>query len=130
MDLVEITAKVSPPICKIIDFSKFKYEQKKKLKELKSKAKASPLKEIRFSPDTEAHDFDFKLRHTITFLQHGSKVRAYVHFKGREIKYKERGEELLLKFIQSLEDYAKVDEMPKLEGKRMMILLSPKQKNR
>lgn len=129
LDLVEIAANADPPVCKIVDFSKFKYEQKKKLKEIKAKSKLSPLKEIRFSPDTDEHDFQFKLKHAMNFLKDGSKIRAFVHFKGRAIVYKERGEVVLLKLAQGLEEYAKVEEMPRLEGKRMVLTLSPKPKN-
>ncbi|TAH27281.1 MAG: translation initiation factor IF-3 [Cytophagales bacterium] len=126
LDLVEISPNAEPPVCKVIDYSKFKYEQKKKQKELKSKAHKVVVKEIRFSPNTETHDFDFKLKHAIEFLKEGSKVRAYVHFVGRSIVYKERGEILLLKFATALEDIAKVEELPRLEGKRMYIILTPK----
>jgi translation initiation factor IF-3 len=126
LDLVEISPNADPPVCKVIDYSKFKYEQKKKQKELKAKAHKVVVKEIRFSPNTETHDFDFKLKHAIEFLKEGSKVRAYVHFVGRSIVYKERGEILLLKFATALEDFAKVEELPRLEGKRMYIILTPK----
>lgn len=128
LDLVEISSKANPPVCKIIDYSKFKYEQKKKQKEIKAKAHKVVLKEIRFSPNTDDHDFNFKLKHAMNFLEDGSKVKAYVHFVGRTIVFKERGEILLLKFAQALEDYAKVEQMPKLEGKRMFLMLSPKVK--
>jgi translation initiation factor IF-3 len=126
LDLVEISPNADPPVCKIIDYSKFKYEQKKKQKELKSKAHKIVVKEIRFGPNTDDHDFDFKLKHAQNFLKEGAKVKAYVHFVGRTIVYKERGEILLLKFAQALEDFAKVEELPKLEGKRMILMLSPK----
>lgn len=126
LDLVEISAKAVPPVCKIIDYSKFKYEQKKKQKEIKARAHKTVVKEIRFGPNTEEHDFNFKVKHAINFLKDGAKVKAYVHFVGRTIVFKERGEILLLKFAQALEDYAKVDQMPKLEGKRMFLFLSPK----
>ena len=126
LDLVEISPNADPPVCKVTDYSKFKYDQKKKQKELKAKAQKVVLKEIRFGPNTDDHDFDFKLKHAINFLKEGSKVKAYVHFVGRTIVFKERGEILLLKFAQSLEDYGKVDEMPRLEGKRMILMLSPK----
>ncbi|WMJ74951.1 translation initiation factor IF-3 [Cytophagaceae bacterium ABcell3] len=126
LDLVEIAPKADPPVCKIIDYSKFKYEQKKKQKELKAKAHKVILKEIRFGPNTDEHDFEFKLKHAINFLKDGAKVKAYVHFVGRSIVFKERGEILLLKFAQALEEYAKVEEMPRLEGKRMILMLSPK----
>jgi len=127
LDLVEVSASADPPVCRVIDYSKFKYEQKKKQKEIKSKAQKTVVKEIRFGPNTDDHDFNFKLKHAIKFLQEGAKVRAYVHFVGRTIVFKERGEILLLKFAQSLEDYGKVELMPKLEGKRMFITVSPKQ---
>jgi translation initiation factor IF-3 len=126
LDLVEISPKADPPVCKVIDYSKFKYEQKKKQKEIKAKAQKTVVKEIRFGPNTDDHDFDFKLKHAINFLKEGAKVKAYVHFVGRTIVFKERGEILLLKFAQALEDYAKVDQLPKLEGKRMTVFLSPK----
>lgn len=127
LDLVEISPKADPPVCKVIDYSKFKYEQKKKQKEIKAKAQKTVVKEIRFGPNTDDHDFEFKLKHAINFLKDGAKVKAYVHFVGRTIVFKERGEILLLKFAQALEDYAKVDQLPKLEGKRMTVFLSPKQ---
>ncbi|MFN6944123.1 MAG: translation initiation factor IF-3 [Cytophagaceae bacterium] len=127
LDLVEIVPNADPPVCKIVDYSKFKYEQKKKQKELKSKAHKVIVKEIRFGPNTDDHDFDFKLKHAISFLKEGAKVKAYVHFVGRTIVFKERGEILLLKFAQALEEYGKVEDLPKLEGKRMILMLSPKQ---
>lgn len=126
LDLVEISPKADPPVCKVIDYSKFKYEQKKKQKEIKAKAQKTVLKEIRFGPNTDDHDFNFKLKHAENFLKDGAKVKAYVHFVGRSIVFKERGELLLLRFAQSLEEMAKVEQMPKLEGKRMSIFLSPK----
>ncbi len=126
LDLVEISPKADPPVCKIIDYSKFKYDQKKKQKEIKSKAQKTVVKEIRFGPNTDEHDFNFKLKHAINFLQDGAKVKAYVHFVGRTIVFKERGEILLLRLAQELEEYAKVDQLPKLEGKRMFLMLSPK----
>ena len=126
LDLVEISPKADPPVCKIIDYSKFKYEQKKKQKEIKAKAQKTVIKEIRFGPNTDDHDFEFKLNHAKGFLKDGAKVKAYVHFVGRTIVFKERGEILLLKFAQALEDMAKVDQLPKLEGKRMTVMLSPK----
>jgi translation initiation factor IF-3 len=126
LDLVEISPNADPPVCKVIDYSKFKYEQKKKEKELKSKAHKVVVKEIRFSPNTDDHDFNFKLKHAQNFLKEGAKVKAYVQFVGRSIVYKERGEILLLKFAQNLEDVAKVEELPRLEGKRMFIILTPK----
>lgn len=126
LDLVEISPKADPPVCKVIDYSKFKYEQKKKQKEIKAKAQKTVLKEIRFGPNTDDHDFNFKLKHAIKFLEDGAKVKAYVHFVGRTIVFKERGEILLLKFAQQLEEYGKVEQLPKLEGKRMAIFISPK----
>jgi translation initiation factor IF-3 len=126
LDLVEISPKAVPPVCKVTDYSKFKYEQKKKQKEIKAKSQKTVLKEIRFGPNTDDHDFNFKLKHATGFLQDGCKVKAYVHFVGRTIVFKERGEILLLKFAQALEEYAKVEQLPKLEGKRMYVMLSPK----
>lgn len=126
LDLVEISPKADPPVCKIIDYSKFKYEQKKKQKEIKAKAQKTVIKEIRFGPNTEEHDFNFKLKHAINFLEEGAKVKAYVHFVGRTIVFKERGEILLLKFAQALEDYGKVEQLPTLEGKRMIMFMTPK----
>jgi translation initiation factor IF-3 len=128
LDLVEISPKADPPVCKVIDYSKFKYEQKKKQKEIKAKAQRTVVKEIRFGPNTDDHDFNFKTKHALNFLKDGAKVKAYVHFIGRTIVFKERGEILLLKFMQELEDYGKVEQMPKLEGKRMTVILSPKGK--
>jgi len=126
LDLVEISPKADPPVCKIIDYSKFKYEQKKKQKEIKQKSQKTVVKEIRFGPNTDDHDFQFKLNHAKGFLKDGAKVKAYVHFVGRTIVFKERGEMLLLKFAQELEDLGKVEEMPKLIGKRMTVMLAPK----
>jgi len=128
LDLVEISPKADPPVCKIIDYSKFKYEQKKKQKDIKAKAQKTVIKEIRFGPNTDEHDYNFKLKHAINFLEEGSKVRAYVHFRGRAIVFKDRGEILLLKFAQALEEYGKVEQLPKMEGKRMFLMVSPKQK--
>ncbi|TAE35821.1 MAG: translation initiation factor IF-3 [Sphingobacteriales bacterium] len=126
LDLVEISPNAVPPVCKIVDYNKFVYEQKKKLKEIKSNAKQTVIKEIRFGPNTSDHDFQFKLKHAVAFLEAGEKVRAYVHFKGRAIVYKEQGEILLLKFAQALEDVGKVELLPKLEGKRMFLTVAPK----
>jgi len=126
LDLVEISPSADPPVCKIVDYSKFKYDQKKKQKEIKSKAQKTVVKEIRFGPNTDEHDFNFKLKHAVNFLQDGAKVKAYVHFVGRTIVFKERGEILLLRLAQELEEHAKVDQLPKLEGKRMFLMLSPK----
>ena len=128
LDLVEISPNADPPVCKVVDYSKFKYEQKKKQKEIKANAQKTVVKEIRFGPNTEEHDFNFKVKHGINFLGEGAKVKAYVHFVGRAIVYKERGEILLLKFAQALEDYGKVEEMPHLEGKRMFMMIAPKGK--
>ncbi|AHM58554.1 translation initiation factor 3 (bIF-3) [Flammeovirgaceae bacterium 311] len=126
LDLVEISAKADPPVCRIIDYSKFKYEQKKKQKEIKANAAKTVIKEIRFGPNTDDHDFEFKLNHAKKFLEEGAKIKAYVHFVGRTIVFKERGEILLLKFAQALEELAKVEQLPKLEGKRMFLMLTPK----
>jgi len=126
LDLVEISPNTDPPVCKIIDYSKFKYIQKKKQKSIRSNAQKIVLKEIRFGPNTDEHDFNFKLKHAIKFLENGAKVKAYVHFYGRTIVFKERGEILLLKLAQALENIANVEELPKLEGKRMFLMLSPK----
>lgn len=126
MDLVEIAAAAEPPVCKIIDYQKFLYEQKKKLKEQKANAAKVITKEVRFGPNTDEHDFNFKKTHTIKFLQEGAKVKASVFFKGRSIFYKETGETLLLRLAVEVEDYGKVESMPKLEGKRMIIFISPK----
>ncbi len=126
LDLVEISPNAVPPVCRIIDYSKFLYEQKKKQKEIKSKTRQTIIKDIRFGPNTDDHDFQFKLKHAESFLSSGEKVRAFVHFKGRSIVYKEQGEILLLKFAQALEDLGKVELLPKLEGKRMFLTLSPK----
>lgn len=126
LDLVEISPNADPPVCKIVDYSKFKYEQKKKQKEIKAKAQKVVVKEIRFGPNTDEHDFNFKVKHAEGFLKDGHKVKATVTFYGRSIVYKERGEILLLRFAQALEDYGKVESMPRLEGKRMNLMLMPK----
>ena len=126
VDLVEISPNAQPPVCRIIDYSKFLYQQKKRQKEMKQKQVKVEVKEIRFGPQTDAHDYQFKLKHAQEFLEEGNKVRAYVFFRGRSILFKEQGEVLLLRFANDLEDYAKVDQMPILEGKRMTIQLSPK----
>jgi len=126
LDLVEISPNADPPVCKVIDYSKFLYQQKKKQKELKAKQTKVVVKEIRFGPQTDDHDYNFKLKHAQKFLQDGAKVKAYVFFKGRSILFKEQGEILLLRFAQDLEEEGKVEQMPKLEGKRMIIILSPK----
>jgi translation initiation factor IF-3 len=124
--LVEISPNADPPVCKVVDYSKFKYEQKKKQKEIKQKALKVVIKEIRFGPNTEEHDFNFKVKHAENFLKEGSKVKSTVTFFGRSIVYKERGEILLLRFAQALEEFGKVEAMPRLEGKRMSMLMMPK----
>jgi len=126
LDLVEISPTAEPPVCKIIDYNKFLYEKKKKEKEMKSKSKVSEVKEIRFTPNTDDHDFDFKSKHAENFLKEGNKVKAYVQFKGRAIMFKERGELLLLRFAERLAEIGQPESMPKLEGKRMMMVLTPK----
>lgn len=128
LDLVEISPKADPPVCKIIDYSKFLYQQKKKQKEMKAKAFKIVVKEIRFGPQTDDHDFEFKLRHAEKFLKDGAKVKAYVFFKGRSILFKEQGEILLLKLATALEDLGTVEQLPKLEGKRMTMMIAPKKK--
>ena len=125
LDLVEITAKVDPPVCKIIDYQKYLYQQKKKAKEMKANSTKVVIKEIRFGPNTDEHDFQFKLKHAIGFLQEGSKVKASVFFKGRAILYVDQGEKLLLRFAVELEEYGRAEQMPKLEGKRMMMMIAP-----
>ncbi|MBW7891621.1 MAG: translation initiation factor IF-3 [Chitinophagaceae bacterium] len=126
LDLVEISPNADPPVCKIIDYNKFLYEKKKKEKEMKANAKVSEVKEIRFTPNTDEHDFNFKAKHAEDFLKDGNKVKAYVQFKGRAIMFKERGELLLLKFAERLSETGAPEGMPKLEGKRMMIIFAPK----
>ena len=126
LDLVEISPNADPPVCKIIDYNKFLYEKKKKEKEMKAKSKASEVKEIRFTPNTDDHDFDFKTKHAEKFLKEGNKVKAYVQFKGRAIQFKERGELLLLKFAERLGDSGVLEGMPKMEGKRMLAIWAPK----
>jgi len=126
LDLVEISPTADPPVCRIIDYQKFLYQQKKKQKEQKAKSVKVTVKEIRFGPQTDDHDYKFKLKHAINFLNEGSKVKAYVFFKGRSILFKEQGEVLLLRFANELEDHAKVEQLPIMEGKRMSIMLSPK----
>jgi translation initiation factor IF-3 len=128
LDLVEISPNADPPVCKIVDFQKFLYQQKKKQKEIKAKTTKVVVKEIRFGPNTDDHDYNFKLKHAINFLEDGSKVKAFVFFKGRSILYKEQGEILLLRFAQELEEYGKVEQLPRLEGKRMIMTISPKPK--
>ncbi len=126
LDLVEISPNADPPVCKIIDYQKFLYQQKKKQKEMKSKTAKIVVKEIRFGPNTDEHDYNFKLNHAKKFLEDGAKVKAYVFFKGRTIIYKEKGEILLLRFAQDLEELGKVEQLPKLEGKRMTMFIAPK----
>ena len=128
MDLVEISPNAVPPVCKIMDYRKFLYNQKRKQKELKAKQSKVVLKEIRFGPNTDDHDFAFKLTHARKFLEEGSKVKAYVFFRGRTIVFKDRGEILLLKFVQELADIGTLEQMPKLEGKRMIVMINPKKK--
>lgn len=125
LDLVEVSPNAEPPVCRVIDFKKFIYEQKKKAKENKAKATKVVVKEVRFGPNTDEHDYLFKLKHAQGFLQEGAKVKAYVFFKGRSILYKDQGEKVLQRFVKDLEELAKVDQEPKLEGKRMIIFLSP-----
>ena len=126
LDLVEISPQADPPVCKVIDYNKFLYEKKKKEKEMKAKSKVSEVKEIRFTPNTDDHDFDFKSKHAENFLKDGNKVKAYVQFKGRAIMFKERGELLLLKFAERLVEVGTLESMPKLEGKRMFAIFAPK----
>ena len=121
-----ITEKANPPVCRIIDYKKFLYEQKKKVKELKSKQSKVVIKEIRFGPNTDEHDYAFKKKHAIKFLEEGSKLKAYVFFKGRSIMFKDQGRILLLKLAQELEEYGKVEQMPRLEGKKMIMIFAPK----
>lgn len=128
LDLVEITAKADPPVCKIIDYQKYLYQQKKKAKEMKSNSAKIVIKEIRFGPNTDEHDFQFKLKHAVEFLQEGSKVKASVFFKGRSILYSDQGEKLLLRFAVELEEYGRAEQMPKLEGKRMIMMIAPVKK--
>ena len=128
LDLVEISPNVDPPVCKIVDYQRFLYQHKKKQKEIKANASKIVVKEIRFGPNTDDHDYNFKLKHAINFLEEGAKVRAYVFFKGRSILFKDQGEKLLARFVNDLDEYGKVDQTPRLEGKRMIIILSPKKK--
>ncbi len=128
LDLVEISPNADPPVCKLIDYQKYLYQQRKKQKEIKAKTAKVTVKELRFGPNTDDHDYNFKLKHAVKFLEEGFKVRAYVFFKGRSILFKEQGELLLLRFANDLEEYGKVEQLPKLEGKRMIISISPKKK--
>lgn len=128
LDLVEIAATANPPVCKILDYKKFLYELKKKQKDIKANAAKIVVKEIRLGPNTDDHDFNFKVKHALKFLDEGAKLKVYVFFKGRSIIYKEQGEVVLLRFAQEVEDVGKVEQLPKLEGKRMIMLVSPKKK--
>ena len=128
LDLVEISPNTEPPVCKLIDYKKFIYDQKKKQKAIKNKAQKVIIKELRFGPNTGDHDFDFKLKHAIKFLQEGAKVKAFVFFRGRTIIFKDKGEILLLRLAQALEDYGIVENMPKLDGKKMIMIVAPKKK--
>lgn len=128
MDLVEIAPEVDPPVCKIVDFGKYRYEVQKKQKEAKKKQHSVTLKEIRFRPHTDTHDFDFKTRHAREFLEQGNKVKAWVQFRGRDIVYKDSGRELLTRFTEALDDVSKIDQPPKMEGRRMTTVLSPMKK--
>lgn len=130
LDLVEISPKADPPVCKIIDYKKFLYDRKKKQKEIKSNTAKTVVKEIRFGPNTDDHDFNFKLKHAIKFLEDGAKVKAYVHFRGRTIVFKERGELLLLRFLKELEPYGGAENLPKLEGRRMNVIIAPHKKKK
>jgi len=128
LDLVEISPTANPPVCRVIDYKKFLYEQKKKQKEIKAKAAKVVVKELRLSPNTDEHDFQFKLRHALKFLEEGAKVKIDVFFKGRSIVYKEQGEIILLKFADAIIDYGKIEQLPRLEGKRMIMIIAPKKK--
>ena len=128
LDLIEISPKADPPVCRIADYQKFLYQQKKKAKEMKANASKIVIKEIRFGPNTDEHDYQFKLKHAQSFLEEGSKVKAYVFFKGRSILFSQQGEKLLLRFALELEEYGKAEQLPKLEGKRMIMMLSPSKK--
>lgn len=130
LDLVEISPTARPPVCRIIDFSKFLYEKKRKEKEIKAKTQKTVVKEIRFTPNTDDHDFEFKAKHAQRFLEEGAKVKCYVQFKGRAILFKERGEMLLLRFVQKLQELGSIEQLPKLEGKRMFVVISPKKKGK
>lgn len=128
LDLVEISPKADPPVCRIIDYKKFLYEQKKKQKEIKSKTQKVVIKEIRFGPNTDDHDYEFKKKHALKFLEEGAKLKAYVFFKGRSILFKDKGQILLLRLAQELEDVGTVEQLPKMEGKRMIMFIAPKKK--
>src|SRR5204863_10034879 len=126
LDLVEISPQADPPVCKVIDYNKFLYDEKKKKKEMKAKSKTSEVKEVRFTPNTDDHDFEFKVKHAEKFLSDGDKVKAHVQFKGRAIMFKERGELLLLKFADRLKEVGALEGLPKMEGKRMLVMFAPK----
>ncbi len=128
LDLVEISPNADPPVCKIIDYRKFLYDKKKKDKEIKSRTVKTVIKEIRFGPNTDEHDFEFKLRHAQRFLEEGAKVKSYVHFRGRTIVFKDRGELLLLRLLKELEDYGAAEELPRMEGRRMIVMIAPKKR--
>ena len=128
LDLVEISPNAVPPVCRIIDYQKYLYQQKKKAKEMKANASKVVIKEIRFGPQTDEHDFQFKLKHAQNFLSEGAKVKAYVFFRGRSILFSDQGEKLLLRFAVELEDYGKAEQMPKLEGKRLIMMIAPNKK--
>jgi translation initiation factor IF-3 len=128
LDLVEISPNADPPVCKLIDYKKFVYDKKKREKEIKAKAQKTVIKEIRFGPNTDDHDFEFKVNHAKKFLEEGAKVKSYVQFKGRAIVFKDRGELILLKFLKELEEYGAAEELPKLEGRRMIVMVTPKKK--
>jgi translation initiation factor IF-3 len=128
LDLVEISPNADPPVCRIVDYQKFLYQQRKKAKEMKSHAQKVIIKEIRFGPNTDEHDYQFKLKHAQSFLQEGAKVKAYVFFKGRSIMFSEQGEKLLLRFALDLENLGKAEQLPKLEGKRMIMMIAPAKK--
>jgi translation initiation factor IF-3 len=130
LDLVEISPNAEPPVCKIIDYNKFLYDKKKKEKEMKAKSKVSEVKEIRFTPNTDEHDFNFKAKHAENFLKDGNKVKAYVQFKGRAIQFKDRGELLLLKFAERLAEFGSLENLPKMEGRRMLAIFTPKGKKK
>lgn len=130
LDLVVISPKANPPVARIVDFKKFLYQKKKKEKEIKAKTQKTVIKEIRFGPNTDDHDFEFKLRHAYKFLEEGAKVKAYVHFRGRTIVFKDRGELLLLKFLKELEEVGAAEALPKMEGRRMIVIISPKKKKK
>lgn len=128
LDLIEISPKADPPVCKVLDYKKFLYEKKKRDKEIKANSQKTVIKEIRFGPNTDEHDFEFKLKHAIKFLEEGAKVKAFVFFRGRQIVFRDRGEILLLKLAQRLAEYGEIEQLPKLEGKRMIIFIAPKKK--